>query len=251
MNNSLYFPDKNPDNYYHFLILMISNLRHIDYSQVTDIYIEYPLPNLFQRCSYILEILLCIVPRLEGCYQAIYPNEAHTVNYEPDPFSMSREQPYSKDAYIFIRNILLPHVSTYILPTKYDTIYISRERASKRKIINSLDFETTLKQHGVHTLYLEDLGAIEQMAYFYHASLIISPHGAGLTNILFCKENTKVIELRTPRMRSLEHFSHICDTFSLIHMPFEDTYDYTDSTESNFSISIDVFLTYLLDKKLK
>ena len=36
---------------------------------------------------------------------------------------------------------------------------------------------------------------IDQVKIFNSAKLIVAMHGAGLTNLLFCKSNTKVIEI--------------------------------------------------------
>ncbi|MGL5880384.1 MAG: glycosyltransferase family 61 protein, partial [Xenococcaceae cyanobacterium] len=35
-------------------------------------------------------------------------------------------------------------------------------------------------------------------AVFANAKAIVAPHGAGLTNLVFCNENTKIIELFSP-----------------------------------------------------
>ena len=38
----------------------------------------------------------------------------------------------------------------------------------------------------------------EQIALFYDAECVIAPHGAGLVNIAFCRQGTKVVEINTP-----------------------------------------------------
>jgi hypothetical protein len=38
----------------------------------------------------------------------------------------------------------------------------------------------------------------EQVAVFHRAECVVGPHGAGLTNLLFCRSGTQVIELGTP-----------------------------------------------------
>ena len=35
----------------------------------------------------------------------------------------------------------------------------------------------------------------EQISLFNNAKIIVSPHGAGLANLSYCKKNTKVLEL--------------------------------------------------------
>lgn len=45
------------------------------------------------------------------------------------------------------------------------------------------------------SLYLENLTFEEQVKYFNNAKLIICAHGAGMSNLFFCKKHTKVIEV--------------------------------------------------------
>ena len=47
-------------------------------------------------------------------------------------------------------------------------------------------------------VFLEDYSVTEQAQLFNRALEIVSPHGAGLTNLAFCEQGTKVVELFTP-----------------------------------------------------
>ena len=38
----------------------------------------------------------------------------------------------------------------------------------------------------------------DQVALFHRAECVVGPHGAGLTNLLFCRSGTPVIEIGTP-----------------------------------------------------
>jgi capsular polysaccharide biosynthesis protein len=38
----------------------------------------------------------------------------------------------------------------------------------------------------------------EQIAVFSRAECVVGPHGAGLTNLTFCRPGTKVVEIGTP-----------------------------------------------------
>ena len=239
-SDSLYFRYKSPENYYHFLVYMISNLRHIDYEDVSHVYFDQLLPHLFVQSSYVIEILQCFLPKLYRCTNNNSPpDNVLEVPYIPLPENLSRNDPYSMDSYLFLRENLIPHAKIYNMKHKYDRIYISRSRATHRKILNETDFEEYLKSHNFHTLFLEDLGGIEQMAYFYNASVIISPHGAGLTNILFCKEGTEIIEIASNLMSSMEHFSHIAEIMKLKYMRYQNVIASSDSVDSNMIINYD------------
>jgi len=47
---------------------------------------------------------------------------------------------------------------------------------------------------------LNDLNFVDQVQYFNNADYIIGLHGAGFANLSFCKNNTKVIEFKMPKI---------------------------------------------------
>ncbi|WP_276497629.1 glycosyltransferase family 61 protein [Pontibacter litorisediminis] len=73
-------------------------------------------------------------------------------------------------------------------------VYVSRGKAKTRRIINEVELITLLKKHGFKTIYAEELDYGQQIQLFYDAEAVVSPHGAGLTNILF-SESCKILEL--------------------------------------------------------
>ena len=52
-----------------------------------------------------------------------------------------------------------------------------------------------LDKNGFIVVYLEDFCVEEQISLFNEAEVIVAVHGAALTNILFTKKNTKVVEI--------------------------------------------------------
>jgi capsular polysaccharide biosynthesis protein len=76
-----------------------------------------------------------------------------------------------------------------------DKIYISRSKAKMRKVLNEDEVTDFLKKRGFAILNFEDYSFYEQMAIAYHAKVIISIHGAGLTNMMFMEAGS-VLELR-------------------------------------------------------
>ncbi len=75
-------------------------------------------------------------------------------------------------------------------------IYVSRKCAEQRKITNEEELITLLKQYfDIVPVILEEFSVEEQAELFCNAEIIIAPHGAGLTNLVFAKPNTLVIEI--------------------------------------------------------
>jgi len=76
-------------------------------------------------------------------------------------------------------------------------IYISRKDALYRKITNEKEVENYLQKIGFEILQMSKLPFLEQVKICSEAKIVIGPHGAGLTNIAFCK-NAKILELFSP-----------------------------------------------------
>jgi len=81
-------------------------------------------------------------------------------------------------------------------------VYISRAKASGRRVINEDEVVEFLRPLGFVSYSLEDLSFVEQVRLFSTAKMIIAPHGAGLTNIIFSPNETTVIEFVTPWVSS-------------------------------------------------
>ena len=73
-------------------------------------------------------------------------------------------------------------------------IIISRKNASRRRILNEEEVIEHLKPLGFVSYALENMSISEQADLFSRAEMIVGPHGAGMTNILFSK-NVTLIEL--------------------------------------------------------
>ena len=75
-------------------------------------------------------------------------------------------------------------------------IYISRSKASRRKIINEEQILPLLAEMGFKTIYCEDLSFGEQVKLFSKVKYLVSNHGAGLSNMLFMSSGASILELR-------------------------------------------------------
>jgi capsular polysaccharide biosynthesis protein len=92
----------------------------------------------------------------------------------------------------FFREDYLPAVTK-----KYDyrRIYISRQDANARKVVNETALIELLLEYGFEIIELSKYGFEEKIDLFSGADVIISPIGASLTNLVFCKKGSSVIEL--------------------------------------------------------
>lgn len=74
-------------------------------------------------------------------------------------------------------------------------LYLSRKKAGRRKVENENEVEALLKEHGFITIYNEDYSFGDLVSIYGHTKYLVSIHGAGLTNMLFMKANSHVLEL--------------------------------------------------------
>jgi tetratricopeptide (TPR) repeat protein len=85
------------------------------------------------------------------------------------------------------------------LNTDYsERIYISRQQASYRQIVNDKEVLQYLEKFGFRSVKLETMSVPEQAACLAAAKIVVAPHGGGLTNLVFCSPGTKVIEIFSP-----------------------------------------------------
>ena len=77
-------------------------------------------------------------------------------------------------------------------------IYITRQGCRWRRVTNEREVVSLLSEHGFQQVELSDLTVAEQISLFQGAECVVGAHGAGLTNILYCRAGTPVVELETP-----------------------------------------------------
>ncbi len=74
-------------------------------------------------------------------------------------------------------------------------LYIDRRATANRKLVNEADVIAALEADGFVAVQPERLALSVQIALFANAEIIVAPHGAALTNIVFCRPGTALIEL--------------------------------------------------------
>lgn len=78
----------------------------------------------------------------------------------------------------------------------YRKLLISRnlEKSHGRGISNIQDFNCYFEEQGYEIIFPEKYSVAEQAKLFSEATHVVGSHGAGLTNIVFCRPGTKVYE---------------------------------------------------------
>jgi Glycosyltransferase 61 len=124
---------------------------------------------------------------------------------------------------------VIPWLQEQFLPLAQDRkaeslpkrVYISRRKATGRRVANESELMRHLESAGFTSVVLEDWKWLDQIALFRNAEAVIGSHGAGLANLVFCSAGTTVIELiaesypfnfypEISRQNRLEHHTLSC-----------------------------------------
>ena len=107
----------------------------------------------------------------------------------------------------------------YALPCQKEKsrrIYIDREGALIRKVINNTEVKALLSEYGFEFCKLEKMSLQEKQELFSCAEIIVGPAGAGFTNLVFCNENAKVLILYQKNFEP-DSFWSLCNNNKLHH----------------------------------
>lgn len=74
-------------------------------------------------------------------------------------------------------------------------IYISRRDAGSRKFVDEEEIITSLEEYGFEAVEMSKYDFMGKIELFANAEIVIGLTGSGMTNLMFCSSDTKVIEL--------------------------------------------------------
>jgi hypothetical protein len=140
----------------------------------------------------------------------------YNIKYENFIFPSGRNiWELSNDIYFFSDQALISHPLHMCAPETMDIvqglvdakhletefpkkIYISRQDASMRRIVNEDVLFGRIKKLGFCRVLLSRLSAVEQISMLANAKEILGPHGMGMTNIIFNSRRGRLVELFSP-----------------------------------------------------
>lgn len=130
----------------------------------------------------------------------------------------------------FLANTILTKDPTEKVPQR-KRIYITRRKSPSRFVINQDEIDTLVTKHGFDIVAPEDYDLPTQARIFNQAEVIVAPRGSGLSNLVFCRPGTIVVELFTPSQLDT-CFWILCSQMDLPYYcqvgfePSKTTYDY-------------------------
>ena len=121
------------------------------------------------------------------------------------------------------------------MPSNKEKIYVSRrtwtqpksdntgtDYTTERMCMNEDDVVDLLLVYGFKEIFCENLTMKEKIGMFRFAKFVIGPIGGGMSNILFCKPETKVISINSPEFFKVNKRLEYALKHTNLHM-FNDT----------------------------
>jgi hypothetical protein len=227
-------------NYFHWMMDLIPRLRLFEKQGLKLDDIDYVLLG-HKALAFQLETLNLLKIKINKIINLNQQTHVYTKDLiVPSFVGLSGNMP--KSTCLYLRD---KFIKREIKSTR--KIYISRINANSRKIINEEDLIKRLVDKNFEIIRAEKLSFSEQVELFQSAKIVISPHGAGLTNITFCNPNTTIIEIFSP------NYINQCFWTIASHCDLNYNYylgegivlkeDYTHNTNQDIKIDTDKFIT--------
>lgn len=133
-------------------------------------------PNLKKQV--IKEGVNMIIPKL-----TIPELKPYTYVFDPETMNNFRKQVWN-----FVDNLSL-NIETY------EKIYVSRNKAKNRNLVNATEVKEVFKSYGYKEIYFEDYTFFEQVFLMKNCRVLAGVHGAGFANASFLPKKSVLFEL--------------------------------------------------------
>ena len=181
------------DNYFTNLIHFLPRIFFINDKKI-NLIIHRNLSNRFRKFIQ----TICVFRGIEISFTYLDDGFYNFKNsFIPEFFNVNKSIKILKT---FLEKVLM----NVKVPQFKSKIYIRREDANYRKILNEGDLISKLRKQDFDIINPQHFEILEQMKIFSNAEVIISPHGSNMSNIIFCKKGTKIIEISPDLNNSYE-----------------------------------------------
>jgi len=233
------------NNYFHFLFDIATKLKlceqNLNLNQIDYFY----LPGISSWQKKILSVFNIFEDRIINSLQHRHI-QADTI--------FALEQPWYKKGFVQNEINEIPDWIIHFLREKFlsykkkfqsnDKIFIDRSDSSYNhcKLINNKEIVKFLSDNGFSSYKISELDFFEQIYLFHNAKVVIGPHGAAFTNLIFSNPGLEIIEIIPDN-----HSSKKCQKFSEI---LNFNYKRIELSKINQHVDGDMFLEIDTIKKL-
>lgn len=205
----LYIDTNTDKNIWHIFMMELLEIGRLMQKNIS---IEHLLLTNFDESSnvdkwrtYVLQYLvknIYVSENLKNKHSIVTILPRYTINYQPEILKIhyqwfdcwnSINYKEHKDNIIFIDKLkALMNIKCELKHIKF----INRKHT--RQVFDSVTYEPIEKElikHGIQSVYFEDLHPRDQIDFVKDARILISPHGSGLTNMIFTHNDCIICEL--------------------------------------------------------
>lgn len=175
------------DNYWHFTCDIFPKIMIMEKLGYKGKY----LVNAGKTVREFLALLNIPQERLIFCKrgEVIHAKKVHMFD---ESYGIELRGQWLADTREYIMN-RLEEIHGKLISDKYPKkIYVSR--IGTRRIINEIELTSYLMPLGFAVIVPEHISILEQIKLFVNADIIVTPHGANATNILYSKKGTTLVE---------------------------------------------------------
>lgn len=229
-------------NYYHWTVENLPRIRLIEEAGILPDCYFLPSRHRFHRDS--LELF-----GVHAKSQILANDYTHAQADELVVTSMVRSEITPENAEFLFQRMANANWSKTNSPNRL-RIYVARRRGSWRHVVNERLLMSELSKYGFKRYFLEELPLRTQIELFQQADFVIGPHGAGLTNLVYCNAGTKVIEIGSP-IRPLGFFYFIAYHRGLCYRNYFGKAVNMDRDESNIEVDVPSLIEIFHDMEAK
>ncbi|PQO29991.1 glycosyltransferase family 61 protein [Blastopirellula marina] len=184
-------------NYYHWTLEIMSQLRLLKEAGISFDWVAAPNRKPF------------VVPSLKllGINESqILPMGRYTHVQADELIVLGRDGGYPHPAGIaYLRDSMRAQPWSQYESSSRVRLYIPRTACSSRRVVEEEKLIAALAPLGFQSVRLESLSVQQQIELFQRAEMVVGPHGAGLTNLAYCRPGTAVLEI-APTSRPCRYF---------------------------------------------
>lgn len=136
------------------------------------------------------------------------------------------------------RDIILPQLNTNNFNDEY--IYISRGKSKRRFIENEKEVVSLMEKHDFKIIFMEDYLLSQQIQIISQAKIVISIHGAALSLIMFMKEKSIVLELRSKNDNINNMFFNLACAVNVNYYYLLCNFKNISEYANNFNLVVDI-----------
>jgi capsular polysaccharide biosynthesis protein len=203
--NSIFLLGPHSYNYSHQIHEFITRLLFLKKLNFKHVYVPLYLKKKLQSLYY-----KKIFSKMNFAY---YPNNIncifYNINYITHPYHRWNRSNKNKKVgtqFKFLLNKLRKEVNNFNIVSKScysEYILVSREKCNSRKLLNEEELFMTLRNYNFQKVYFENTSIDDQITIAKKCKIMIGYHGAGLTNLIFMKNQKLIIEIKN---KFYDHF---------------------------------------------